>query len=204
MCLDLNSLQLVWVQDCLDDSNGSPVMSIEDGKAYLYASTSFHLGWRSSSTAPIPIWKIDAETGEILWKTEYDCRSVSDLSGGVQSTIALGKNNLSDHLYVTVSRTGGLANGVLACLDKKTGKINWEHKAAYAWSSPICVYDQKGDGRVIYATSAGMMYLLDGKSGEVQDELHVSGSCIEASPVVYDDRLVIGTRGCQICGIKIL
>ena len=203
MCLDLNTLQLVWVQDCLDDSNGSPVMSIEDGKAYLYASTSFHLGWRSSSTAPIPIWKIDAETGEILWKTEYDCRSVSDLSGGVQSTIALGKNNLSDNLYVTVSRTGGLANGVLACLDKKTGKINWEHKAAYAWSSPICVYDQQGDGRVIYATSAGMMYLLDGTSGEVQDELHVSGSCIEASPVVYDDRLVIGTRGCQICGIKI-
>ena len=144
MCLDLNTLQLVWVQDCLDDSNGSPVMSIEDGKAYLYASTSFHLGWRSSSTAPIPIWKIDAETGEILWKTEYDCRSVSDLSGGVQSTIALGKNNLSDNLYVTVSRTGGLANGVLACLDKKTGKINWEHKTAYAWSSPICVYDQKG------------------------------------------------------------
>ena len=45
MCLDLNTLQLVWVQDCLDDSNGSPVMSIEDGKAYLYASTSFHLGW---------------------------------------------------------------------------------------------------------------------------------------------------------------
>lgn len=203
MCLDLNTLQLVWVQDCLDDSNGSPVMSIEDGKAYLYASTSFHLGWRSSSTAPIPIWKIDAETGEIIWKTEYTCRSVTEVSGGVQSTIALGKNNLADNIYVTVSRTGGLANGVLACLDKKTGKVNWEHKAAYAWSSPVCVYDQNGDGRVLYATSAGKMYLLEGKTGEVQDELQVSGSCIEASPVVYDNRLVIGTRGCQICGIRI-
>lgn len=203
MCLDLNTLQLVWVQDCLDDSNGSPVMSIEDGKAYLYASTSFHLGWRSSSTAPIPIWKIDAETGEIIWKTEYTCRSVTEVSGGVQSTIALGKNNLADNIYVTVSRTGGLANGVLACLDKKTGKVNWEHKAAYAWSSPICVYNQNGDGKVIYATSAGKMYLLEGKTGEVQDELQVSGSCIEASPVVYDNRLVIGTRGCQICGIRI-
>ena len=138
MCLDLNTLQLVWVQDCLDDSNGSPVMSIEDGKAYLYASTSFHLGWRSSSTAPIPIWKIDAETGEILWKTEYDCRSVSDLSGGVQSTIALGKNNLSDNLYVTVSRTGGLANGVLACLDKKTGKINLRLRPKGRWQSDLC------------------------------------------------------------------
>lgn len=203
MCLNLNTLQLVWVQDCLDDSNGSPVMSIEDGKVYLYASTSFHLGWRSSSTAPIPIWKIDAETGKIIWKTEYDCRSVSDLSGGVQSTIAVGKNGLSDHIYVTVSRTGGLTNGVLACLDKATGAIRWEHKAAYAWSSPICVYNQNGDGKVIYATSAGMMYLLDGTTGEVNDELRVSGSCIEASPVVYDDRLVIGTRGCQICGIKL-
>ena len=203
MCLNLNTLQLVWVQDCLDDSNGSPVMSIEDGKVYLYASTSFHLGWRSSSTAPIPIWKIDAETGKIIWKTEYDCRSVSDLSGGVQSTIAVGKNGLSDHIYVTVSRTGGLTNGVLACLDKVTGTIRWEHKAAYAWSSPICVYNQNGDGKVIYATSAGMMYLLDGTTGEVNDELRVSGSCIEASPVVYDDRLVIGTRGCQICGIKL-
>lgn len=203
MCLDLNTLQLVWVQDCLDDSNGSPVMSIEDGKAYLYVSTSFHLGWRSSSTAPIPIWKIDAETGEIIWKTEYICRSVTEVSGGVQSTIALGKNNLADNIYVTVSRTGGLANGVLACLDKKTGKVNWEHKAAYAWSSPICVYNQNGDGKVIYATSAGKMYLLEGKTGEVQDELQVSGSCIEASPVVYDNRLVIGTRGCQICGIRI-
>lgn len=203
MCLNLNTLQLVWVQDCLDDSNGSPVMSIEDGKVYLYASTSFHLGWRSSSTAPIPIWKIDAETGKIIWKTEYDCRSVSDLSGGVQSTIAVGKNGLSDNIYVTVSRTGGLTNGVLACLDKATGAVRWEHKAAYAWSSPICVYNQNGDGKVIYATSAGMMYLLDGTTGEVNDELRVSGSCIEASPVVYDDRLVIGTRGCQICGIKL-
>ena len=203
MCLNLNTLQLVWVQDCLDDSNGSPVMAIEDGKVYLYASTSFHLGWRSSSTAPIPIWKIDAETGKIIWKTEYDCRSVSDLSGGVQSTIAVGKNGLSDNIYVTVSRTGGLTNGVLACLDKATGAIRWEHKAAYAWSSPICVYNQNGDGKVIYATSAGMMYLLDGATGEVNDELRVSGSCIEASPVVYDDRLVIGTRGCQICGIKL-
>ena len=203
MCLNLNTLQLVWVQDCLDDSNGSPVMSIEDGKVYLYASTSFHFGWRSSSTAPIPIWKIDAETGKIIWKTEYSCRSVSDLSGGVQSTITLGKNNLSDNIYVTVSRTGGLTKGVLACLDKKTGKINWEHKAAYAWSSPVCVYDQKGEGKVIYATSAGMMYLLDGATGEVNDELRVSGGCIEASPVGYGDRLVIGTRGCRICGVRI-
>ena len=30
MCLNLNTLQLVWAQDTLDDSNSTPVLSIED------------------------------------------------------------------------------------------------------------------------------------------------------------------------------
>ena len=40
MCLDLNTLQLVWVQDTLDDSNSTPVLEIEKGHLYLYVSTS--------------------------------------------------------------------------------------------------------------------------------------------------------------------
>ena len=36
MCLDLNTLQLVWVQDILDDSNSSPVLSVEDGRKFRY------------------------------------------------------------------------------------------------------------------------------------------------------------------------
>ena len=35
MCLDLNTLQLVWVQDTLDDSNSTPVLEIEKGHLYL-------------------------------------------------------------------------------------------------------------------------------------------------------------------------
>ena len=107
MCLDLNTLKLVWVQDILDDTNCSPVVSIEDGHPYIYISTSFHMGWRSSSKAEIPIFKIDAETGEIVWKTSYECYTVSDLSGGVQGTIAVGKNKLSDMIFVPVARTPG-------------------------------------------------------------------------------------------------
>ena len=109
MCLDLNTLQLVWVQDILDDSNSSPVLSVEDGHLYLYISTSFRLGWRSNSTAEVPVWKIDAETGEIIWQKSYECSSEDGVSGGVQSTIAMGKEELSDYIYVTVARTGGQA-----------------------------------------------------------------------------------------------
>ena len=60
------------VQDTLDDTNCTPVLEIEDGHPYIYASTSFHLGWRSYNTATVPVWKIDAVTGEIVWQTDYE------------------------------------------------------------------------------------------------------------------------------------
>lgn len=203
MCLNLNTLQLVWVQDILDDSNSTPVLSVENDRLYLYVSTSFRLGWRSSSTATVPVWKIDAETGEIIWQTEYECYSQDGVSGGVQSTIAVGKNQLSDSIYVTVSMTENQASGVLACLNKNTGEIVWEHKAGYAWSSPVCVYQSDGTGKVLYCSSDGNMYLLDGLSGEVHSTLPLSEGVIEASPAVYENCAVVGTRDCQIWGVEL-
>lgn len=203
MCLDLNTLQLVWVQDVLDDSNSSPVLSVENDHLYLYVSTSFRLGWRASDTATVPIWKIDAETGEIVWHTDYQCSTQDGVSGGVQSTISNGKGSLSDSIYVTVSMTKDVATGVLACLNKQTGEITWEHQAGYAWSSPVCVYDSKGNGAVLYCSSDGSMYLLDGKSGKVYDELSLSQGVIEASPAVYKNTAVVGTRDCKIWGVEL-
>ena len=203
MCLDLNTLQMVWAQDILDDSNSSPVLSVEDGHLYLYISTSFRLGWRSNSIAEVPIWKIDAETGEIIWKTSYDCASDDGVSGGVQSTIAVGKEQLSDSIYVTVARTDGQAQGVLACIDKSTGEVRWEHESAYAWSSPVCVYNPDGSGKVLYCNSTGHIYLLDGKTGEVLDTHQISDGVIEASPAVYKSYMVVGTRDCKIWGMEL-
>ena len=200
MCLNLNTLKLVWVQDTLDDSNSTPVLSVEDGRLYLYISTSFHLGWRSSSSATVPIWKIDAETGEIVWQKDYQCHSKEGVSGGVESTIALGKNGLKDYIYVTVSMTENTGKGVLACLKKETGDLVFEHEAAYAWSSPVCVYNKDGSGAVIYCSSDGKMYLLDGKTGKEHDTYDFGGATIEASPAVYNNYLVVGTRDCRICG----
>ena len=203
MCLDLNTLQLVWVQDTLDDTNGSPVLSVEDGHLYLYISPSFHLGWRSTSTASVPIFKIDAEDGSIIWQTEYESYSVEDVSGGVQSTIALGKNQLEDYIYCTVSRTGGVSKGVLSCLDKKTGNIVWEYKEQYAWSSPVCVYNEKGEGNVLYCSSSGKMFLINGLTGEERYSLKLSDGVIESSPAVYENMAVVGIRANKIYGIKL-
>lgn len=203
MCLNLNTMKLVWAQDILDDSNSTPVISIEDGRVYLYVSTSFRLGWRSSSTATVPVFKIDAETGEKVWQHDYTCQTVDGVSGGVQSTIAVGRGPLSDYIYVSVARTGGINSGVMDCLAKSDGKKVWEHKGYYAWSSPVCLYDKDGTGRVIYATCDGNMYLFDGLKGTLFDTFALSDGSIEASPAVYENHVIIGTRSCRIWGLSL-
>ena len=203
MCVDLNTLRFVWVQDVLDDTNGSPVLSVEDGKLYIYIAPSFHLGWRSDSTADVPIFKVNAENGEIVWQKSYECYSEEGVSGGVQSTVALGKHGLDDRIFVTVSRTGSDYDGVCACLSKADGSVLWEHRSAYAWSSPVCVYNSDGSGSVIYPDAGGKVYLLDGQTGEERDVVDLGDQTIEASPAVYGDRMVFGTRDCEICGFKL-
>lgn len=203
MCLDLNTLKLVWVQDVLDDTNCSPVVDVEDGHPYIYISTSFHYGWRSYSTAEIPIFKIDAETGEIVWRTDYTCYTVQDLSGGVQGTIAVGKNKLSDMIFVPVARTPGASSGTLAALKKDTGEVVWEKETSmYSWSSPVDFYDADGNGYLLYCNSGFNMFLIDGKTGEQLDYMNLGGN-IEASPAMYGNYAVVGTRAMRTYCIQV-
>lgn len=203
MCLDLNTLELGWVQDVLDDTNCSPVVDIEDGHPYIYISTSFHYGWRSYSTAAIPIFKIDAETGEIVWRTDYTCYTVQDLSGGVQGTIAVGKNKLSDMIFVPIARTPGASSGTLAALKKDTGEVVWEKETSmYSWSSPVDFYDADGNGYLLYCNSGFNMFLIDGKTGEQLDYMNLGGN-IEASPAMYGNYAVVGTRAMRTYCIQV-
>ena len=205
ICLDLNTLEIVWVQDVLDDTNCSPVLELEDGHPYIYISTSFHAGWRASVNAScvVPIWKIDALTGDIVWQVDYMCQTVTEVSGGVQGTIAVGKHGLSGLVFAPVARTPNGHSGILAAIDKSSGEIVWEMQtSSYSWSSPVCVYDKDGKGYLIHCTSDGNMYLLDGLSGERLDSMYLGG-LLEASPAVYENTVIIGTRVMRIWGIEI-
>ena len=205
ICLDLNTFELAWVKDVLDDTNCSPVLELEDGHPYVYISTSFHPGWRASagSSATVPIWKIDAETGQTVWQTDYECYTRTDVSGGVQATAAPGRDELGDLVFVPVAMSPERNSGTLAALSKETGEAVWEfHTRAYSWSSPVCVFDQTGKGYIVYCTSDGNMYLLDGLTGEELDCINLGG-LIEASPAVYGSTVVIGTRVMKIWGVKL-
>ena len=211
-------LYLIRLNTKYDLNSGT--LSIDPGRTVKWryygtrsSTESFWLGMEDSAaiykelyiydTATVPVWKIDAETGEIVWHTDYECTTDDGVSGGVQSTIACGKNSLADYIYVTVAKTSDNASGVLACLRKSDGSKAWEDSSSYAWSSPVCVYNKDGSGKVLYCNSTGDIRLLDGKTGKQEDVLSVSEGVIEASPAVYDNYAVVGTRDCKIWGIRL-
>ncbi len=205
MCLDLNTMELVWSQDILDDSNASPVLEVSqtDGTAYIYISTSLHWTKDKKDTGDIPIFKINAATGEIIWKRSYECKTVDGVSGGVQATACLGQNNLNDLVYFNIARTGGKKHGKLVAVYKATGGEAWSVDLKYySWSSPVAVYDKKGDGYIILCDSDGNMHLLDGRTGKLKDTVNL-GKNVEASPAVFENTIVVGTRGKKIYAITL-
>ena len=203
-CIDLDTMQLVWAQDTRDDSNSTPVFEWDgtDG-GYIYTAPSLH--WTAENgSGYICIYKLDAKTGEIVWEQKFDCGTVDGVSGGVQASPVLGKpgTELEGLVIYTVARTPNLWGGKLVALDIKTGEIVWEKEMDnYAWSSPVAVYGEDGKAHIITCDSVGNMMMLN-SSGELLTKINL-GSNIEASPAVFNNMLVVGTRGCAICGIKI-
>ena len=64
------------------------------------------------------------------------------------------------------------------------------------------VYDEKGNGYLIVCDSGGKMTLYNALSGKLLDSISL-GSNVEGSPAVYDNMIVVGTRGQKIIGVKI-
>ena len=204
-CIDLNTMSIVWIADTWDDTNGAPVLDvISETEAYLYVGTSIHFTADTNGRGNAPIFKIDAMTGEIVNSYQLNCHTVSGVSGGIQATAALGQGNMSDLILVTFCRTPDKDNGILVALDKESFEVRWDMPMDfYAWSSPCIIYQQDGKGFVLQADSGGNIYLIDGANGTILHKAAIAGSNFEASPAVFGDILVLGSRGQEIYGVKI-
>lgn len=206
-CINLDTMQLVWAQDTKDDSNSTPVFQWDESgeTGYIYTAPSLHWTANASNSGMSSIYKLDAKTGEIVWQKTYRCNTVPGVSGGVQSSPLLGQSgtDIEGIIYYTIARTPGLYNGVLIAMDTQTGKMLWRHSMKhYTWSSPAAVYTETGKSYIVLSDSNGNMSLLDGLTGSVYSTVNL-GSNIEASPAVFEDTIVVGTRGQKIYAIKV-
>ena len=225
VCLDLNTLQMVWCVVLGDDSDVSPAISEENGIPYIYIGTEVdNQGGTGQYCGAAYVYKIHGLTGEIIWQTSEPCytyngeTSETDQSGGCFGNPIIGKNSISNLVIFPFSMTKGLMSGnKLVAYDKDLGTKVWEYDMnIYSYSSPVDCYDMSGQAYIVIGDSIGQIHLVSATSTECRRLTYLqcsrnigtssqstSGLCFEASPIVYGNTMVIGTTGGSVFGINL-
>jgi len=224
ICMDLNTMQMIWAVQLGDNSDVTPVIEEEDGRVYLYTGT--QVNWQRTDepeyTGAAYTYKFDAMTGEEVWQTSQPCHtrngeSADDsVNGGMYGTPVCGRKSISDLVIYSYCMTTGINSGnMLVAYDKTTGEEVWRYAMnMYSWSSPVDCYDADGNAYIIICDSIGQIHLVNGLTGTRINFLQTirgkgtadetkTGLNMESSPIVYNGMIVIGTRAGSVFGVKI-
>ncbi len=201
-CVDLNTLKPVWIRDVIDDTDSTPALEETDDGVFIYTANEVDHHQQSGASY---IKKRDALKGGLIWQQKIECTYDEHTNGGALASPVLGKNEIKDLVIYNIAKTDMKTKngGTLIALDKKTGSVRWKVLMKYySWSSPVAVYTKEGTAYLLVSDSAGYMTLYEGATGKKLDSIPLEAN-IEASPAVYGDMAVVGTRGSKIWGIRI-
>lgn len=203
VCTNLNTMKPVWVYDLGDDTDSSPVVTVEEGKPYIYTGSEIDKTSRGYSKYV----KLNALDGSVVWEREMAGQRFDigekHFDGGFYATSLPGQGNCKDIIFVNVVENLRGQNGKFVALNRRTGETVYEIPLKhYAWSSPVGFLNENEEMFVLDADCAGRMYLIDGKKGELITE-KIVGANFESSPVVSGNSAVVGSRGQYIYKVSL-
>ena len=218
-CIDLNTLKLQFVADVGGDSDATPVIE-EDGNAgtvYVYTCSQTNV---QDETLPngygyCYVRKFDGRTGQMLWEQKQivqilDPNTANAMKGGSKATPHIGHGTIGDLLICsfygltvdTVDADGNVTyayGGKIVAYDRANGNVRWEIKqtdgADYV-SSPLVVYNKRGDAYLIACDRNGGIRLYDAAHpGDNALFALKLGGRIDATPAAFNNYIVVATTG---------
>ncbi len=201
-CIDINTLKPVWLRNVTDDTDSTMVLEEDDsGGAYIYTACEVD---RQGKGGESYIRKIDALTGGLVWEVSMNCYYDPKTNGGALASPVVGKNTIGNLVIFNIAKAGNRnSGGKLIALDKKSGNTVWSVELKnYSWSSPVAVYSKQGKAYLILCDSGGHMHLFEAETGRCLDSADLE-AIVEASPAVFENIAVVGTRGQKIWGVEI-
>ena len=222
-CVDANTYELLFVADVGEDADATVVIeeSYDDGTIYLYTASQANTAAAELGTETGYSWhkKIDGLTGEIVWQKQWAASTGDENNnGGTLATPHVGRGNISNLVIysmnlavmtgetavddaadpeATASAGGDSLGGRIVAYDKTTGEVAWSIEDpgdGDYWSSPVVVYDENDNAYLIQCDRAGMVKLYDASTSALLYSLDL-GSRIDSTPAVFNNYLVVGTRG---------
>lgn len=184
-----------WMYKTLDDADASCIIEVEDGVPMVYTGCEID---KQGGKGISRFVKLNGLTGKVVWKREFECYNkdgASPSNGGLLGSPVLGKNSISDRIIFSLCRYPDFDSGALMALDKATGKTIWEKElTTYCWPSPVDIYDSiTGKAYILQNDHDGTVRLFNGKNGKEVFSEKVDWY-LEASPAVFNDKIVFTAR----------
>ncbi len=202
--VDLRSFTPLWGFSAGDDTDASLALDVSFARPALFT------GSEVDKTGPrgfTHLRRLDALTGAVEWTNSFRCEGAlapKKIDAGLFATPAIGSGDVAALVFFTLARCPGPADGLLLALDKATGAEVWRLPLPqYSWSSPTLVKDEDGVSYLLQAGIGGRLRLVHAGSGREVTSLALSGD-VEASPAVFDDMVVLGTRSDRIHGVRVV
>lgn len=203
ICVNLDTMRPVWHYDNHDDTDASPVVSEENGRAYIYTGCEVDKQGEGYGY----LVKLDALDGSKVWEAKIPGRLHSiekkHFDGGFYGTPLPGRGNCEGLLFANVVSNIPASAGDIMAFDMNSGKTVWQTRLrTYAWSSPIALTTPDGTMYILTGDTAGNLYIINGKNGEILLRERI-GDNFESSPIVVGNNVYLGTRGRRIFKITI-
>lgn len=224
-CVDLNTMTLVYANDMGNDSDVSMVLEEDTANStfYLYTGCEYDDGVANKEPGQGTAYarKINGLTGEVMWEVSYTVDSSDkNVDGGILASPILGREGTSMAgliIYNISSEVkGSSTTSRLVALDKNTHEERWSYDMdvkGWSPSSPVPIYTADGKGYIVQCDKAGEVALIDGATGTevynlplaVKDDTDkaTTANNFEASPVVFGNYIVVGSRSKNLFFIKI-
>lgn len=206
ICLDLESLKILWAYNTGDDTDASVALDVTEEGVFLYTANEVDKRGKDDYSN---LRKFNALTGELLWQVDVPVFYVDVINGGALASPIIGKGPIKDLVIFNICKTleDSIWSGRLIAIDKETGQIRWEYKSPYSWSSPVAVYTEDNKAYIVYCEHNGKISLIDALTGTQINQVTLSLGrqyiTIEATPAIYGDILVVGTYAQKIYGVRI-
>lgn len=201
LCLDANTMMVVWARSVDDD--GDATMAIEHTADGVFLYTGNEIDHRTTDPT-VNLRKIDALTGEIVWQHDVPAVFNSHSNPGL-----LGSPNLITGadgrglVLFNVSMTTTALTGRLLALDRATGAPVWQRDLdAYSWASPLMITGQDGRTRGVFGGFDGVIRLFDPTTGQDLDT-YATGAPIESTAAAYGNTIVVASRDQKIYALTL-
>ena len=203
IAVNLNTMRPVWHYRNHDDTDATIVVEEENGIPFIYTGCEID---KQGDRGFCYFIKLNGLNGKLVWEQKIAGKKAElgkTTEGGMFASPLIGTGDCEGLIFSNISPMEPGNWGNFIAFDKATGQIKYRTPLKfYSWSSPVGLINEKGEMFIATGDTYGNVYIIRGRDGKILATKQI-GNNFESSPIVIDNKIIVGSRGNEIYKLSI-